>query len=254
MLNDTQPYIYAASNLAAGLSDAYQQLNKLPAGALNVIVLFTGGIPNAITADFSSLVSAAAGCSVVANPLKGVLWSSPPLGFSINFNALQVGGLSDPTAQSIDDPLELREAPEAGGCSGLAPTRLWGTYNNLTGLPLVDAYGNSTGINSASAFTSMPNATVNGDNLPAAAANALDDAANTIRTSTVAPLIYTIALFGLPDTQPNAALMARVANDANLSNNYQSAQPAGTYFAVPSIDQLAGVFKKVASQVVSLAQ
>jgi hypothetical protein len=256
-ISQAQPYQYAGSNMAAALWAAYQQLVTLNRpGALNAIVVFTGGLPNSLSGDFSQLI-AAAGCNApVGNPgthLAAVLWGDPYQSF--------VAGLSDPTSQGPNDQLEFREAPQALGCSSLAPTIPYSQYPFSSGLPATDLNGNSTqgspswpeyssGGMSSGMLTSYPSP----NTVTAAAENAADYAAFAIRSDlTLTPVIYTIALFSLPDIPPDATLMQRIANDPN-SPVYSGSQPSGLYFAAPTINDLNTVFTRVASQVIRLAQ
>src|ERR1035438_3943296 len=100
------------TNTAAAVWAAYQQLVTLnEPGALNVIVVFTDGLANNFTANFTGLVAPAAGCNSLINPLTGVIGS--------NTGETVVFGLFDPTAQSLNDPTELRAAPNTNGCANI---------------------------------------------------------------------------------------------------------------------------------------
>ena len=77
-INSMQAPASGLANTAAAIWAAYQQLQNLnQPGALNVIVLFTDGLPGGFTGNFAGLVTNAAYCSTTASPLNGVLWAFP---------------------------------------------------------------------------------------------------------------------------------------------------------------------------------
>lgn len=238
------------TNTASAIWDAYQQLQILnQPGAVNVIVVFTDGLANNTTASFISLVSPSAGCSSLTNPLTGVIGSDT--GETVVF------GLFDPTAQSLNDPTELRPAPQSGGCANISNngglnTNI-GAY--LTGLPSMDVNGNSTnGTGSIGAYKPVNLSLINPVSVTNAGLNAFDDAANRIRSdTTLRPQIYAIGLGNNPGLPPDQVLLARVANDPG-SAYFNSAQPAGLFVFSPTIAQLHSAFLRVASQVLRLSR
>jgi Flp pilus assembly protein TadG len=238
------------TNTASAIWDAYRQLQILnQPGAVNVIVVFTDGLANNTTANFISLVSPSAGCSNLTTPLTGVIGSDT--GETVVF------GLFDPTAQSLNDPTELRPAPQSGGCANISNngglnTNI-GTY--LTGLPSMDVNGNSTnGTGSIGAYKPVNLSLINPVSVTNAGLNAFDDAANRIRNdTTLRPLIYAIGLGNNPGLPPDQVLLARVANDPS-SAYFNSSQPAGLFVFSPTIAQLHSAFLRVASQVLRLSQ
>jgi hypothetical protein len=247
------PTTSSYTNTSAALWTAYQQLVNLnQPGALNVIVLFTDGLPGALTADFGSYLTSGQAFCVPSSPLKGVIWAGP--------DDVSYGALANATASSITDTPDIRPAT---GCS---------TYNQspalfLTQIPPTDIFGNSTIAN----YTLYNNSSGNygtsltglgGRQVPAnitgAATSAFDYAANQIRSglgnsvrtdTALKPVIFTIGLGAVP---PDAVLMARVANDPT-SPSYNSNQPAGQYIYSPSPAQLQTAFTAIASQVLKLA-
>jgi Flp pilus assembly protein TadG len=238
------------TNTAAAIWMAYQQLQNLnQPGALNVIVLFTDGLANNFTANFNGLVSPSAGCTNLTNPVNGVIGSDTGVTFLF--------GLFDPTAQSLNDPTELRPAPNANGCATIIDNGSLnytiGSY--LTSLPSTNVDGNSTnGTGSISAYAPVTLNQINPINVTHAGLNALDDAANRIRSDTsLTPIIYTIGLGNNPGLPPDQILLARVANDPS-SASYNSAQPTGLFVFSPTIAQLHSAFLRIASQVLRLSQ
>lgn len=234
------------TNTAAAMSTAYGQLQSLnQPGALNVIVLFTENSPGTFTGNFAQpLVQANAPCTVTTNPLNGMLWSSQ--------NLAQIGGLSAATAASEND---TPEGNPATGCT--STTRV--PYRYLSAMPSTDIYGNST--NGTGAYSSayapyvqVSLANISAATITAAAENALDDAANQIRSNATLPAtIFVIGAPGASPSVPDAVLMARVANDPT-SAYYNSAQPQGEYIYAPSTAQLQTAFTGIASTVLKLLQ
>ena len=191
--------VNGATNTSQAIWMAYQQLKALnQPGALNVIVLFTDGLANTFTGNFTSLIPAAL-CIGKTNPVTGVL-------FAYTDNS-GIVGFSDPVAKNLNDVSESRPAPNAGACLSIFPTAAIATY--LTALPATDSNGNSTnGTGSISAYAPVNLNQVSPVNVTNAGLNALDDAANRIRgDSTFAPVIYAIGLGDNPGAPPDQVLM-----------------------------------------------
>ena len=237
------------TNTAAAMFSAYQQLvNYGQPGALNVIVLFTQAVPGAFTGNFAGDVTRSTPCSIAVSPLNGMLWS--------NQEETQIGGLSDPVSNSINDTPEVRGAP---GCTAysISPQRF------LRLMPGMDIYGNYTnGGGGYAAYTSVNTVyapvsltAINATNITGAAMNALDYQANQIRSDTnLSPVIFVIGLANNPGSiSPDPVLMQRVANDP-ASPYYQSAQPAGQFVSAPSPAQLQSAFASIGAQVLQLAK
>jgi Flp pilus assembly protein TadG len=256
MINTIATYD-GGTNTASAIWYAYQQLITLnQPGAVNVIVLFTDGRANNFTADFTSLISPLAGCTI-----------TPPLIGNIGSDTGEVSlfGLFDWTQTSINDISEGRPAPGSGGCaliSNSGPsasypdfTPNWNIGTYITALPAADINGNSTnGTGSIGAYAPVTLTQVNPVNVTNAGQNALDDAANKIRNdTTIRPQIFAIGLGNNPGLPPDPVLLARVANDPT-SESYNTAQPTGLYVFSPTIAQLHAAFLRVASQVLRLSQ
>ena len=242
------------TNTAQAIWKAYGEITNLnQPGALNVIVLFTDGLANTYTGDFTSLILPAAGCTGLANPLVGVIAAA---GTGSN-----ITGLSDPVAQSLNDPSGSRAAPNSAGCQWNSNTSIRHLAQLLSGLPATDAYGNSTtGNGTISAYVPGVNLTKAalansaGQNVTGSGQNAFDDAANRIRSdANLTPLIYAIGLGGNPGAPPDNVLMARVANDPS-SPSFNSNQGAGLYVYSPSTAQLRSAFLRIASEILRLAR
>jgi len=235
-----------ATNTAQGIWMAYQQLVKLnQPGAFNVIVVFTDGLANTFTASFSGHIASSAGCSKLSTPLTGVL-----LADIYNTGTM---GLSDPTAQSLNDATELRAAPAGNGCANIAAS--WSIANYLTSIPSEDTNGNSTnGTGSISAYAPVNLNQVTPANVTNSGLNAFDDAANRIRSDgSLKPAIYTIGLGNNPGLPPDQVLLARVANDPG-SPSFNRNQVTGLSVFSPTVTQLHAAFHQVASQILRLAR
>jgi hypothetical protein len=124
-------------------------------------------------------------------------------------------------------------------------------------MPTTDTYGNSTnGTGTISpAYAAVNLNSINALNITAAGENALDDAANQIRSNAAIPArIFVIGLGNNPGAYlPDPVLMPRIANDPT-SASYNSNQPAGQYIYAPSTAQLQTAFTSIAAQVLSLAR
>jgi hypothetical protein len=233
----------SVTNPSAALWAAYQQLQAVnQPGALNAIVLFIGTAPGAFSGNFAGLLKATNYCSPLsASPLDGVIW--------VNQYQTAIGGLADPTATSINDTPENRGAPPYCSADTLIPNRF------LTGMPSTDLNGNSTnGTGTISTYASVNLNSVTKINIAAASENALDDAANRIRSdATLTPVIFAIGLGSNLYPQPDSTLMLRVANDPT-SASYNSSQPSGSYSYAPTSTQLQSAFSGIGSQVLQLAK
>ncbi len=246
-----------ATNTAQAMWDAYGELKRLnQPGALNVIVLFTDGLANTYTADFTALISKpVSGCTGLSKPLVGVV-----LAFS---GGSLISGLSDPAAHSLNDVTENRPAPNSTGCFWNSNTLSAGQSlpGALSGLPATDANGNSTnGTGSTTAYlpvnltsAGIANSYVANTNVTNSGQNAFDDAANRIRSdANLSPLIYAIGLGGNPGAPPDNVLMARIANDP-ASPSFNAKQAQGLYVFSPSTAQLHTAFLRIASEILRLS-
>ncbi len=123
-------------------------------------------------------------------------------------------------------------------------------------MPAKDTCSNSTnGTGTVGAYTPVNLSSINSLNITAASENALDDAANQMRSSSTIPAtIFVIGLGGNPGAfPPDPLLMPKIANDPT-SAYYNSNQPAGQYIFAPSTAQLQAAFTSIAAQVLKLAR
>jgi Flp pilus assembly protein TadG len=255
---------------------AYQQIKavNLP-GVLNLIVFFTDGRPNGITADFSgtnapskftlhtqtdtrydwqntsNLVSVGATTCTAGTATYGVI--------------AQVGGNAStgPTAGIFSS--------SSGAISSTSQPAVTGTNNcNFTGnnnklrldiayIPAQDHWGNSTsGYKTNEKYTSGPYQGKIRIDTPSsftiASTNALDNAAALIRSDAAfTPLIYTIGLGGTDPEPLDYELLERVANDPR-STSYNPNQGTGQFVFASDVTQLGLAFQSVASQILRLSQ
>lgn len=236
---------------ADALSLARIQMNSqnLP-GAQNIIVFFTDGQPTVVSSPPANASVAPYGL-----PVKKGSSCGPGYGKYI------VGSLAESTASTdlgvyYRDPVSITTTSNA-----LVPnsncyySSYSGSYvdRDIDYVPDSDYYGNSTsgytGVTKGTAGDGKQHITVTGPNIEAAATNAADNIANTIRND--GTVIYTIGLGsngGVDDT-----FLRRVANDT-ASNAYNSAQPTGKYYYSPDASQLATAFNAVSSQILRLSR
>jgi Flp pilus assembly protein TadG len=216
------------TNTSQALRLAYNELLTLnQPGALNAVVLFTDGRPTAFTAAFP--VRSTSSCQS----------KTAKTGF-LNYS---VRGIYNAFATSITDVSENTPAPDSSGCSYSANFN--NVANDIARMPALDAYGDATdkGYAGTPTLTSFTQAQIE-----AASINAADAAAAWIRSDSLHPVIFSI---GLGDV--DAAFLQRVSNDPS-SASYTSAQPAGLFVAAPTSADLAAAFRRIASEVLRLAQ
>jgi Flp pilus assembly protein TadG len=275
------------TNTASALKAAYDQIKAIPNAStkLNVIVLFTDGIPDAVQLNFSGngLATAsniikelsdnryvwnntgsttpATSASTCSNSvsLRGILVDKPGDGSSTG----QTGGLYNPASVPISTNVLLPSLISGGTCS--FPGNELKIRNDIAYLP-------PTGDEFSNAFAGFR--TVSTDYYPAgnpnysglgkirtdtpqsithAAENAADAQAQTIRNDTTyKPIIYTIGLGGTSFQPIDDELLERIANDPR-STNYNSAQSTGEYIPCTAAG-LASAFQQVASQILHLAK
>lgn len=255
------------TNSSQALWQAYRKLVNLnQPGALNAIVFFTDGQPTALTANFNILSSST--CSV-KTPHLAVFQP----GFDGSGNAVATMGLWNPVAPAQPMSSDNNIDSQSSGCY-YASYWAYGTAAyvryDVTGIPTLDAYGNSTdGNSSASPYASVQRTGGVGSELRAddpltaqnAAINAADDAALRIRHGAAVPelgnrslsgvVIYTIGLgTGVPTD-----FMQRVANTRSpQASNYESAYPSGLYAYAATAGDLQRAFRQVASEITRIAQ
>jgi Flp pilus assembly protein TadG len=217
-----------------------QTLNE--PGALNVIVLFTDGRANTLTADFQPVLSSGSKCKNKLTPKIGFLAAGPY-------------GIVKPDAGSLNDNAEETAADNSDGCVWVKD--LSQVAAGISSLPKRDYYGNSTnGAGTMPAYTVSSLSPVNGNSIVAAAQNALDDAANRIRSNaTLKPVIYVIGLGG--NGGVDDVLLRRVANDPSSirdpKGHFDENQAAGLYVYSPTTAQLHAAFMRIASEILRLS-
>jgi len=241
---------------AQALWQAYDALGNLPdqngnpvgePGALNVILLFTDGLPNAITADFAPLRFSPTTCSPGSNSMVGV---GEAIGTSIT------EGLFIPAANAVSDPNDSTMADlisNRAGCNFAAnPANM---YLDFSQIPAQDFYGNLT--NPPNPYQTVDLRGLNsGAQMIAASFNAADYAARRMRAgaiNNVVPLVYTISLLDSPAQPPDPVFMKRVSNTLD-SPTHDATKPTGLYIDTQSADQLPAAFQRIASQILQLSQ
>jgi len=277
------------TNTAAALKAAYDQIKAIPNAStkLNVIVLFTDGIPDAVQGDFqgdgtatatnvikkvtdtrysysstSSTTSVgASGCSASVH-LTGIVVDTPGDGSTTG----QTGGVYNPASVPINTNV-LLPGLVSNACGNFLAGATRMRYD-IAYLPSNDAFGNAL-----EGFRTVPLTGTNPDYYPSgnpysgtgklrtdtpvsvlhAAENAADSQAQTIRNDTTySPIIYTIGLGGTSYQPIDDELLQRIANDPR-SSSYNSSRPAGEYIPCTAAG-LASAFQQVASQILHLAR
>lgn len=245
-----------ATNTAQGLWQGYEALVTLnQPGAFNVIVLFSDGLPTAVTEDFPVWTANNGGyCTNTLSPsppntLRGVLtvtsggnpiglytWEAPAQPYSSDQNLISGGSNCRFRSNQQNVSSDLQYAPL---------TDIWGNSLNATGYRSVTMSGAGASDNS-------------GSNITRFCTNAADHAGLRIRRGDNVPalgrnLSVTIMTIGYgPDV--DTTLMQRIANDPNLSPNPVAAGRQGRYYYAGTAAALDLAFTRVASEVLRLAQ
>jgi Flp pilus assembly protein TadG len=277
------------TSTAQGLSLGYDQIVKTinQPGALNVIVLFTDGQPNAIVAPFpikrasdtrydavntSQLVpTPASNCKVTApDTLTGVL-SDASAETAPDETLLNATGYTAAVLSYTGVPITNRADPTTIAAPGCAfPNSNWGysVYGrrDIAFIPNQDLYKNSTLdrpnlMPKLDTFQSGNYATQIRPDMPRtvrwAAFNATDSKAFAIRNDpTFTTLIYTIGLQGNEPMLIDQDFMKRLANDGTYppASNYDATKPSGRFILATDTAELAQAFQTVASQILRLSQ
>jgi Flp pilus assembly protein TadG len=271
------------TNAAAAFSTAYSTLKNLnDQNALNVIVLFTDGIPNTLT--FGPYYGPGAGVAGAKLPIKG--GSSCTTTGTTGFSGVIAGDTSygvtggifqattspgvypAPTPFPADIALIVSNQGYKGGCSYPSQYVMSSTTtpfaNDVAYLPATDSFGNAiaTDILGGAGFPAATN--TSGGHVVAndrqtienAGINALDNAAQNARIDAAAnniPLIvYTIGLGNAPGGVNNA-LLERIANDAS-SATHQAAYTTGLYMYSPDTGHLSSAFAAIASDILRISK
>lgn len=277
---------------AQGLWVAYQQLVSVAEpGALNVIVFFTDGRPNTISADFPVKTLSNGGSKSRCwdwernvpytdaswNPVNQVYRGYIAAGWT--FYNSSPAGIQILEAPAMPVPYEPGVVDIPHGYTGTAKslsqdcgfrTKQWSSpadtgwlaTNDIPYLPDRDLYGNrlNTSYKTVNVWSGGDyNGKIRPDtftNRLNAAYNVVDDAASRIRAKTldssISVMIYAIGLGSLL-TDEEHTLLKRIANTED-SPIYDANAPKGMYIAAPSAAQLNSAFQKIASEVLRLSK
>ncbi len=257
---------------AQALNMAYNELVKRnQPGALNLIVLFTDGLPNGVVADFNDATRDKDG-NLTNNYLvtghcthRGDA-AFPMLGFMSQTNLFSptsngtdthaVKKLNASTVSAVNEsPLN---SPASDGCWYRNPYTYGGkTYRDgelirydLTQLPPFDYFGNKLD------GPYKPVDLVNASRIPSefgkTAMNAADNQVKAVRRdANLNVVIYSIGYEGGTE-RPDEVWMRRISNDP-ASPDFDVTRPAGLYVKAPTTDQLMAAFNRVASEILRLA-
>jgi Mg-chelatase subunit ChlD len=224
---------------AEALSLAYNQIKIInQPGSLNVIVLFTDGLPNGVTANYPMKTTST--CQAGTPLIGSVSDGSPTAGIYDNTN--KVGPSKSPPG--------LIAAP---GCSFAKNANQ--VSQDVEYIPDTDLYGNSTfGYRSTPTYVSGPGAghirIDQTSTIDDASINAADNAATKIRNdATYQTIIYTLGYSSSVDK----TFLLRVANDP-ASPIYDSTRAAGKFVFAPDQSALGTAFNAIASEILRLSQ
>ena len=229
------------TNMSQGLWLGYDALATLnQPGALNTILLFTDGLPTAVTEDFP--IKPAPGNLCTPKTISGVMDSQPR-------------GL-----YKFDDPQDQVEVAHTGTCAFV------NSLSDINYAPTLDHWGNSlsaTGYKatwpSGAGLSIYSGGTPSGTRIGNLATNAADDAGYRIRSGVLDPVpghglagvvIYTIGYGASSDP----TLLKRIANDATLVPNPVAAGAQGKYRYAGDLNQLNDAFMAIASEMLRLAE
>lgn len=275
------------TNTAHAYWNAYQQLVAINQPlALNVIILFTDGVPNTLTARFpirtipdvrrdnpSSWICGGATsyveCLIPRSPCQddnGFLsghasWGTfaPKLGVLTGGNLAVVAGdtfgLLNPTATGPSGGEPMIGTASRVGCGMTGHQRR--VREDIAFIPAQDANGISTSGYLDSGVERFPTGhpyagQVRPDNpttLSRVAMNLSDNVAAMARNNPTLPVVtYTIGLGTLVDHD----ILRRMANDPT-SPSYDSSRVSGLYVYAPTVDQINAAYARIASEVLRLA-
>lgn len=169
--------------------------------------------------------------------------------------------LSDPGYSYSSSRHQSTPAAAMAGCTGFGNTGNWSVASDMAQIPSQDLYGNATspGYKSVTLTGSAVTSTTQWDN---GIWNATDNVGRTIRTlggmgSLPAPTgmlpvtIFTIGYTG--NGGIDAVLLKRLANSQD-SNAYDATQQTGLFIQVDNSNNLTAAFMQVASSLLRLAQ
>ncbi len=230
---------------------AYQELVKRnEAGALNLVVFFTDGLPNSILAEYNdpdaarNLLRTSSTCThrrVAGRPMFGFI--SQASGGAATGVTLGIQKPASSTLTSVD------EGPIQTNSQGCAYRTNWQNMRqDVARMPPADAYGNAT-----TGYLPVDLTRVDSPlHIARASMNAADSAVMRIRQDTALNvIIYTIGYAGGSEV-PDENWMKRISNDPT-SPSFDSTRPPGLYVKAPTTGDLSGAFSRVASEILRLA-
>jgi hypothetical protein len=267
------------TNAAAAFSTAYTTIKGLgDQNALNVIVMFTDGIPNTLT--FGPAYGTGTNPVLPRNTSGSCTAGSPATGFSgviagdsaygVTGGIFQATNSTYPAPQPFPADISLIGASQGykGGCAFPSQYVMSSTTtpfaNDINYLPSTDAFGNQldTDLLGGAGFPAATNHS--GGHIVAndrqtienAGINALDNAAQNARIDAAAHnlpfIVYTIGLGNAPGGV-NDVLLQRMANDPH-SATHQTAYTDGLYMFSPDTAHLSSAFATIASDILRISK
>lgn len=264
---------------AQALWKGYEQLvNINEPGALNVLVFFTDGQPNTVTAEFNVKTQSTPESSAYSRCWD---WTNNKRYSEAGWNPINqkyqgyiaggtwIDGLYNPEATAMPVAEERVFVTKPVGATGADKSysddcryRGYSPYvvYDIAYYPLQDLYGNSmTGYKDVTTYSSgHPYAgkiKIEAKNIENAAVNAVDNAAARIRAkalnSSMPITIYVIGLGGAGAAEHE--LLKRIAN-AKDSTAFDDDAPTGLYLYAPSSAQLGTAFGQIASEILRISK
>ena len=265
---------------AHGIWQGYQQIvaNAEP-GALNILVFFTDGRPNTLTAEWP--VKTVVTTTSPTAKSRCYDWAAGKRSTELGWNPVAqkyIGWVSNggngpkaPLANPIPVGSETNVVTTPKGFTGPSPVAAnedcYFRSSSSDGYRDI-AYLPDTDVNGTSIFGWQPVQTYPGGHPYAgkavagnttagenASINALDNAAKRIRARALDPavdvLVYSIGLGNVGDEQHE--LLRRVAND-KLSSSFDSGAPEGKYVYAPTGDDLNAAFSRIAAEILRFSK
>lgn len=248
---------------------AYQQLVSInEPGALNLIVFFTDGIPNGVSAVFpvktmadtrysptstsTSTKLPASGCA--ATTITGAIAQGAPLTTATTGYTTGIFSLTPPPISQTTNLLVASQ-----GCAYPSSDSGISMRDDVAYIPPTDINGNATtGYKTVAVFSSGSYKSDERPDMPvavtAASQNAADNAASRIRADTnLVPVIYSIGLGGTSVEPLDQVFLQRVANDPQ-SPIFSTTEPPGMFVYASDATQLDQAFMAVASQILRISK
>ena len=264
---------------AQALWQGYTQLvNINEPGAFNVIVFFTDGQPNTVTAEFNVKTQSTPESSTFSRCYD---WEHDVKYTSSAWNPTTqkylgtiaggtwIDGLYKPDAAAMPVSEERVAVTNPVGYSGSPKSssddcryRGYSPYTvyDIAYYPDQDLYGNSmSGYKTVDKYTSghpyAGKVKITASNIESAAVNAVDNAAKRIRDKVLHPTMpittYVVGLGGAGAAEHE--LLKRIANTKE-SNAYDAAAPTGLYLYAPTSAQLSMAFSQIGSEILRLSK